>query len=89
VPYLAEREFIWTFLRRESGLERADKKDSVKVLSVANKLKAAYPCLRLKPLAIAEGLVCSDQAAKDTAEEFDLSPKTVRSLLSKLSRHRS
>lgn len=89
VPYLAEREFIWTFLRRESGLGRADKKAPLEVRSVANTLATAYPYLRLKSPTIAIGLVCSNQADKDTAEEFGLSPKTVRSLLSKLSHCRS
>lgn len=85
VEYRAERQFVWAFLRKESEMQKNDIKKSLRG-STTEDLARAYWYLRLRPQDIANGLRCSYQADKDTAEEFGISASAVRSLLSKSSR---
>ena len=82
-PAYFEQQFIWTFLRRESGLRSGLLKDAHAVGWAAEKLASAYPYLHMSAKDIAEGLVNPRQADTDTAEEFGLSESSIRSLFSK------
>lgn len=83
--YRGERQFLWAFLRKEAGSPqkavRAERQDNANRISP--KLAEAYPYLNMNAEAIAKGLVNSRQADQDTADKFQCSPKTIRSLLSK------
>lgn len=79
----SEFQFIWSFLRRESGLTREEFKKPARVSYAATELAKAYPYLHLRAEDIAKGLVNPHQADRDTAEEYGLSEQTIRSLLSR------
>ena len=81
VPYRAERQFVWAFLRKEADVQRNVMRNLR--VDVTKQLAEAYRYLRLTPQEIADGLGNSYQADKDTAEEFGISENSVRSLLSK------
>ncbi len=77
--------FLWVFLRKEAMAGgRAKKVELHKIASrFSSELARAYDYLGLDSQTIANGLVNSRQAEHDTALHFNISPKAVRSLLSK------
>jgi hypothetical protein len=83
VEYRSERQFMWAFLRHESGLSREELKNPESVKNAAHQLADAYRYLHLTWEVVNEGLSYPHQADRDTAEEFEISERSVRSLISK------
>lgn len=85
VRYLAKRQFLWAFLRKEAGSLQKSKEAERKGIAdkFSPKLAEFYPFLKMNAETIAKGLVNSRQADQDTAEKFQCSPTAIRSLLSK------
>jgi hypothetical protein len=98
VHYRARRQFLWIFLRKEFEWGK-EPKEGKRFAKRVQELANAYAYLDdhpdfndLTPATIAEGLRCSNQADKDAAKKFEkefkakgfqISAKSVRSLLSK------
>lgn len=89
LPYRRVRQFTWAFLRAEAmagwNCTRHELRDVLRdpASGRLEELHKAYSFLHLSLEDLRRGLANSHQADEDVAEEFDLSVKTLRSLLSK------
>jgi len=83
--YYEERRFLWAFLRQEALTAKQAERVELKAIAggQAPILAEAYPYLGLDAETIANGLLNSDQAAHDTALQFNIAPTSVASLLSR------